>query len=805
MSIDDSSTRPNTGAASGSILGTRASRTEDPKLLTGMARYLADLPLPDALDAHFVRSEYAHGVITTIHSDDALHLAGVHSVVTGQTLGLGLMHGFVFVHDDFKHDVLATQRVRFVGDPYAVVLANTASTAADAAELVWAEVDEQPAVIDPETALADGAPLLFPEHGSNEANAHADATTVEFGDEHVVRGRFLNQRMAVVSLEPDGAAAQYDPASGRLTVWVSNQMPHLVHRQLCDVLGLEANRVRVVTPQVGGGFGGKAGLHREYAVVAKCALDTCRPVRWVPSRSEDMRAMPHSRGQVQYVELGVRPDGHFTHLRAAIVGDAGAYPTVGAHLPGGTRRMAQGTYRFESLQCDIAVAVTSTTPMGAYRGAGRPEATAMLERIVDQAAIETGIDPIQLRRINLLADSQFPYRTLTGHTYDTGRYMAPLDRAAELVGYDALRSEQAERRATDDPLLLGIGVATYVEITAGGPADEYAAVEVNDDGSATIFAGTQSHGQGHQTAYAMLVADQTGIPLDRIELVDGDTDRVPTGGGTGGSRSLQLGGSAVHEASRVLVEHARRLAAQALEADVDDIVVHKSHGTIGVNGVPAKSLTWSDLASIAAESGEALRDAFDFSQSGATFPFGAHISVVEVDRHTGLTRVRAHIAVDDCGTVINPLLVEGQQHGGIAAGIGQALFEHVRYDRSGNPVSSNLTDYGIATAAELPFYEVSNTSTPTPLNPLGAKGIGEAATIGATPAVQNAVIDAVSHLGILHIDLPCTPERVWRAIVEAEQGRPATPWRPRPVFIERIHERGPCDTDQAGAAAADGI
>jgi len=542
-------------------------------------------------------------------------------------------------------------------------------------------------------------------------------------------------------------------------------------------------------------------------VVAAAARSTGRPVVWVPPRSDDMKALPHSRGQIQYAELGCSRDGDFTGLRVRLVGDAGAYPSIGAFLPGGTRRMAQGTYDFPTIEFDVAVAVTNTTPMGAYRGAGRPEATALLERLVDHAALELGIDPIEIRRRNFLGDDVFPFRTLTGNTYDSGRYNFPLDRAAEAAGYVELRAEQARRREAGDEVLLGIGVASYVEITAGGGSDEFGAVEVHDDGTATIYAGTQSHGQGHQTAYAMLVADQTGIPVEHITLVDGDTDRVRTGGGTGGSRSLQLGGSAVRGATEAMVTKAKQLAARLLEADEADIVVDTASGTIGVAGVPAQALTWGDLAAKAQEVGEQLDGEFDFHQEGATFPFGAHIAVVEVDAGTGKVRLVRHIAVDDCGTVLAPLLVEGQQHGGIAAGVGQALFEEVCFDDDGNPITSNLAEYAIPSAAELPSFEVHSTETPTPLNPLGAKGIGEAATIGATPAVQNAVIDAVAHLGVRHIDLPCTPERVWKTIRDARAGTLADPWSEPPDVFARLRSdaNAPAEEDAAGAAAADGI
>ena len=580
----------------GSILGTRVLRTEDPGLLTGSRRYLADLDLPDRLHAVFVRSDVAHGTLGTIHVEDAAGMPGVVEILTAAELGVAPHHGFAVVHEDFRRPPLADGKVRFVGEPIAVVLAETFEQGEDAAGMVWADIDELPADVDAEDALAVDAEPIFAEHGSNEAMMIVDKPRTDLSvADIVVRGRYVNQRMAVVPMEPDCCAAEVG-ADGRLTFWASTQMPHGLHGQLAAALEMDPADIRVVTPQVGGGFGGKAGIHAEYSVVAAAARRTGRSVVWVPPRSDDMKALPHSRGQIQYAELGCTADGDFTGLKVRLVGDAGAYPSVGAFLPGGTRRMAQGTYAFPTIEFDVAVAVTNTTPMGAYRGAGRPEATSLLERLVDQAALELGIDPIEIRRRNFLGDDVFPFRTLTGNTYDSGRYLFPLERAAEAAGYDRLRAEQAERRANGDHRLLGIGVAAYVEITAGGGADEFGSIEVHDDGSATIYAGTQSHGQGHQTAYAMLVADQTGIPVERITLVDGDTDRVRTGGGTGGSRSLQLGGSAVRGATEAMVTKAKQLAARLLEADEADIVVDTAAGTIGVAGVPAQALTWGELA-----------------------------------------------------------------------------------------------------------------------------------------------------------------------------------------------------------------
>jgi len=807
--------------AGGSILGTRVLRTEDPALLTGQARYLADLPLGDGLHAVFVRSDVAHGEIRAVHVGDAADMPGVVAVWTATDLDLPPHQGFVAVHDDFARPALAVDRVRFVGEPVAVVFAETFEQGEDAAETIWAEIDPLPAYVDAEAALDTDATLIFDDHGSNQALVLSDAVRVdlESRSDVVIRGRYINQRMAVAPMEPDCFAAA--PADdGRLTVWASTQMPHLLHPQLAKALGVETDEIHVITPQVGGGFGGKAGLHAEFVVVAAAAQRLGRAVVWVPTRSDDMKALPHSRGQVQYAELGCGADGTFTGLRVRLVGDAGAYPGIGTFLPGGTKRMSHGTYDFPAIEFDVVVATTNTTPMGAYRGAGRPEATALLERLVDQAALELGVDPIDLRERNLLADDVFPFRTHTGVSYDSGRYSLPLRTAADAVGYETLRAEQAERRARGDRVQLGIGVAAYVEITAGGGSSEFGAVEVHEDGSATVFAGTAAHGQGHQTSFAMLVSAQTGIPVDRIRLVDGDTDRVPRGGGTGGSRSLQLGGSAVHSATEVLVDKARELAARLLEADVADVVVDTAAGTIGVAGVPATALTWAELSARMGEqrSGapdsaddvepDVLRGEFVFDQGGATFPFGAHISVVEVDLDTGMVRVVRHVAVDDCGTVLNPLLVEGQQHGGVAAGIGQALYEEIRYDADANPLTSNFAEYAVPSAAEFPMFEVHSTETPSPLNPLGAKGIGEAATIGATPAVQNAVIDAVSHLGVRHIDLPCTPERVWQTVRQAESGTLPDPWREPPSVFATLDKDDPnsvTELDDEQLDAAEGI
>jgi len=796
----------------GSILGTRVLRTEDPDLLQGRNRYLDDLRLPGTLHLVLARSEVAHAELGPVHVDDAMAVPGVVAVYTADTLGAAPHHGSVKIHDDFIRSPLASGRVRFVGEPIAAILAETRSAGADAAALVWADYETLPALVDPHDALADDATNIFVDHGSNLAMSMVDPPVAGFEDGDgsrdaervVVRGRYVNQRMAVVAMEPNGCVAAWGD-DGRLTMWASTQMPHGLAAQLAGALGLDRAAVRVVTPQVGGGFGGKAGIAAEFVIAATAARTLGRPVEWQALRSEDLVTLGHSRAQTQYAELACRRDGTFESLRVRLVGDAGAYPGIGAYLPVLTKRMANGTYRFGSIQFDVAVAVTNTTPTGAYRGAGRPEATALLERLVDHAALELDIDPIELRRRNFIADAEFPFPTLTGVTYDSGSYQTPLDVAAAEAGYAELRAEQRRRRERGDRRQLGIGIAAYVEITAGGDGSEFGGVEVLPDGSAVVRAGTLSHGQGHQTAFAMLVNEQTGIPIDRIRLVDGDTDVVPQGGGTGGSRSLQLGGSAVREATVALVERATELAATMLEAAPADVVLDRGTATFGVAGVPAIALTWAELAGRAADDDDPLGAEAVFRQQDASFPFGAHLAVVEVDLDTGAVELLRHIAVDDCGTVINPLLVEGQQHGGIAAGIGQALLEEVRYDADGNPLTANLADYNIPTADVLPSFETHSTETPSPLNPLGAKGIGEAATIGSTPAVQNAVVDALAHLGVRHLDLPCTPERVWQAVRAAERGELPDPWREPPAVFERLRAAAAGPIDDEALKAAEGM
>ncbi|ANY05222.1 xanthine dehydrogenase family protein molybdopterin-binding subunit [Pseudonocardia sp. HH130630-07] len=789
----------------GSILGTSVRRVEDADLITGASTYVGNLRREGLAHVAFVRSPLAHALVTGIDTGEAAAAPGVLAVYTAADLGLPAHHGLMVLNPELPRPPLATDRVRFVGEAVALVVAETRALAVDAAELVEVDYEPLPAVVDPEAALAEGAELQFPEYGSNlAAGQRGPEPDPLAGAEVVARARMVNQRVAAVPLEGNAVVVDPapDPADGDfdLTVHVSTQMPHGFRAQLAGLFELDPERVRVIAPHVGGGFGAKAGVLAEHTAVTGAARALGRPLTWVETRSENLVSMPHGRGQVGYYELGLTADGRMTGLRARVVGDSGAYAGFGGALPlHMTYLMAPGVYDIPAVRYDAVAALTNTTPMGAFRGAGRPEAAAHLERLVDIAAAELGMDPVELRRRNFLANDVFPHTTPTGAAYDVGDYDLPLREALRLAGYDDLRAEQARRRDAGEPVRLGIGIAAYVEVTAGGGGGEYGSVTVHADGTATVSAGTSAHGQGHATSFSMLVSDRLGIPLEKITYVQSDTARVPRGAGTGGSRSLQLGGTAVSEAAHELYERARKIAATLLEASAEDVEI-TTDGRFGVAGVPGGPSTgWPEVHAHAATTGEELHVGLDSEQAGATFPFGAHLSVVEVDIDTGRVTPLRHIAVDDCGRILNPLLVEGQQHGGMAQGIAQALHEQVLYSDEGEPMTASLAAYTIPTAADMFAFEAVTTETPTPLNSLGAKGIGESATIGSTPAVQNAVVDAVSDLGVRHIDLPCTPERVWRAVSAARAGTPEDSWREPPAVFDDLPVRGGGSTDEAGA------
>ncbi len=753
-----------------SILGNRVLRTEDPKFLTVGGSYTADLhdPLLDgALHVAYVRSMVAHGTITSVDVDEAKRAPGVVGVFTGEDLaGLDdLPLAVPLLNAQQTQPALARGKVRFVGEAVAAIVAETPQAAADAAELVWADIEFLPTVLSPEDSLA-GETLLFEESGTNTAlELLFGEDDAAFADcEVVIDHDFVNQRVAGCPLEVRSAAAVWD--GDRLVHFGSTQAPHGVKATLQGWYGLDETKVRVVAPDVGGGFGPKIGAYAEEVLLGWLAKQVGRPVRWTETRSENMVAMGHGRGQWHTVKMGGTRDGTITAYRLNLVQDAGAYPQLGAFLPFMTRVMASGVYDIPTVQFNARSVLTNTTPIVAYRGAGRPEATAALERAMDLYAAEIGMDPTELRRRNLIAADDFPHTTATDAVYDVGDYERSLDLALDAAGYTELRAEQARRRDAGDPVQLGIGVSVYVEVTAGPQAgEEFGKVEIHDDGSATAYTGSSAHGQGHDTSFAMLVTDALGIPLDQVTVKHGDTDEIARGVGTFGSRSLQLGGSAIHEASGQVLEKAKQLAADLLEADPGDIELDRANGVFHVAGTPAVSKSWAEVAGAAGDGG--LMAETDFKATSPTFPFGAHVAVVEVDTETGLVRLQRMITCDDAGTVLNPMLVEGQRHGGIAQGVAQALYEEVRFDEDGNPQTANLADYTMVSAAELPSFELVTMETATPLNPLGAKGIGESGTIGSTPAVQSAVCDALTPLGVAHVDMPCTPERVWAAIAAA--------------------------------------
>jgi len=756
-----------------SILGTRVLRTEDPGFLSTGGVYAEDVQderLAGACYLHFVRSTVAHATIRSIDVSAAKEAEGVIAVYTGADLAAaGLAPSKPMMpnmNQAMLAPLLATDTVRFVGEPVVAVITEEMYQGEDAIELVDIDYDILPSVATMHQALSGERGLLFADAGTNVVCTFGDESASNRdlfeGCEVVASQVIQNQRVAPAPMESRSGAAAWGE-DGRLTAWIPNQGAQGTKGALMGMLGLKPDQIRVITPDVGGAFGAKFGADSEHAVTCWAAMQLGRPVRWSETRMENLLVMPHGRAQEQKITIGGMRDGTVLAYRLEIIQDCGAYPKAGAFLPSLTRLMTPGPYNIPRAESWSTSVVTNTTPVGAYRGAGRPEAAAAVDRAMDLFADAAGVDPAEVRRKNLLPKFTEPLTTAFGAKYDSGDYVAGLEKALEAAGYQGLLAEQAKRRANGDALQLGIGLSSYVEITgpggeAGGP-NENGTVEVHPDGTATVLTGTSPHGQGHQTVWAMLVSDELGIPIDKITVKWGDTDLVPKGGGTGGSRSLQLGGAAVQQASRELLDVARERAAAALEAAPSDLVFDTETSAFSVKGDPDVSVPLSTLAEA-----ERLFVRSVFTAPGPTFPFGTHVAVVEVDTETGKVFLRRVVTVDDAGTVINPLLAEGQRHGGIAQGAAQAFLEEVVYDEDGNPLTATFADYPFLSATEVPSYELVDMETPTPYNPLGAKGIGEAGSIGATPAVQNAVIDAVSHLGVTHIDMPTSPQRVWRAI-----------------------------------------
>ncbi len=761
-------------------VGARVKRTEDPRLITGNATYVDDLNPVRTAHMAVLRSIYAHAEIVRVDLTAARALPGVVAAYTGEELRALSgplpardgpetpgMEGFV----PMPLWPVAAGRTRYVGEPVAVVVATDKYIARDALDLITAEYAPLPAAVEPEAAIAPDAPQLYDEAPGNVAytyrHTHGDSEAAFARAAVVISQRMTNQRLAAVPLEPRAILAQPDPPSGGLFVTVSTQNPHGVRRLLAQMTGLPETAIRVIAPEVGGGFGVKSGLYPEYAAAVVLARHLRRPVKWIESRAENLAATQHGRGQVADVALAADAEGTILAVRLRLLADLGAYPR-GTFVPLLTARMMSGVYRYANIDVQVRGVYTNTMATGAYRGAGRPEAAYYIERMVDLLARELDISPVEVRRRNFIPPDAFPYRTAAGMAYDSGDYGGTLDRALDLAGYDALIAERDRARAAGR--YRGVGIATTTEVSAGGPF-ESANVRVEPSGVVTVATGASPHGQGGETSFAQIVADALGVAMADVVVVHGDTARTPQGIGTFGSRGLTVGGSALVRALEPIQAKARRIAAHLLEAAPEDIVLHE--GRFGVTGAPERSVTLREIAGAAyggripADITPGLEAVEFFRPESAAFPFGADVCAVEVDAETGEIAMRSYALVSDCGRIISPMLVEGQIHGGLAQGIAQALWEEVIYDAQGQLVTGSLMDYAVPVARGLPMFTHATTETPSPFNPLGAKGIGELATVSAPPAVVNAVMDALAPLGIRHLDMPLHAERIWRAIQEA--------------------------------------
>ncbi len=767
-----------------SLIGARVLRKEDPNLITGRGQFVDDITPAGTVVMAFVMSTEPHSRIVNIHSADALALPGVLAVWTAadiaelSTLGL----------PGLGRPLLATDVVRFVGEPVAVVVAETKYIAADAAQLVIVDYESMPAAASITTALADGAPVLHSVLGGNTVfdQPFVDDLAADFAAApHTASLHLVNNRCAAVPIEPNACLADWGPSG--LTLWATFQAPHHLRNTVAAYFGIPQDTTRVITPDVGGGFGAKINFVPEYFLACALSRKLARPVKYTQTRSECQVLMYHGRAQEQDVDVAYDDDGKLLALRVRVTQDQGAYPDpTGMGLPVLTTAMAAGCYKIPKVAISWRNVVTNTTPVAAYRGAGRPEASYLIERIVDLVADQSGIDPVEVRRRNFIPTDEFPYATHSPlAVYDSGNFAGAMTELLTLFDYDALKAEQARRRNTRDEKLIGIGFSSWLEIAAFGPPGslegfghlgswESVQIRVQPDGSAIIYTGASPHGQGTVTTFAQIAAGELGIPFDKISVRHGDTATVPQGIGTMGSRATAVGGEGVRTASVRVVERAKVIAAHILEADPADIVLEGDG--FAVNGTPSHSVPWSEVAwksfrplEIPTDSEPGSLDITVFQQvPNFSFPSGAYCCTVEIDRGTGEIEITGMYLVDDCGTVINPLLAEGQVHGGVAQGIAQALYEGISYDENGLPQNSTLMDYLIPAATELPSYTDGRVNTPTPNNGLGAKGIGESGSVGAPPAVVNAVVDALSHLGVQHLDMPITPLAVWNVLEEAK-------------------------------------
>lgn len=766
-------------------VGKKLKRKEDPRLIQGISHYTDDFKLAGMLCCAFTRSPHAHAEITSISTEAAKAHPGVVAVFTSvDTAGLGPVPCAMQMPDLKvpRHPVLATGRVRYVGEPVAVVVAQDFYAARDAAELVEVDYQPLPVVTDMEKALKDGTHYVHDEFKTNKAFTH----TLKNGDidaafkkaDRVVKQRMVNQRLAPIAMEARAVLAEYLPGENRLTVWSSTQIPHLLKTQISVMVGLPETAVRVIAPEVGGGFGSKLNVYAEEGVVPWLAMKLGRPVKWAETRRENFLATIHGRDTLNDVELALKKDGTILGLRARILADMGAYHQLLTPLiPQLTALMHAGCYKIPAIQIDVIGVFTNKMSTDAYRGAGRPEATYNVERIMDVAAHELGMDATEFRRKNFPQPKEFPFTTVTGLTYDSAKYQESLAKALKLAGYDALRRRQ--QVGWKSGKYYGVGVSTYVEICAIGPSAatpaggwESGTVRIEPTAKVTLLTGASPHGQGEETTFAQLIADELGIDPDDVNVVHGDTLAVPYGIGTFGSRATAVGGTAAYLATQKLKAKMSILAAHLLGVKPADITIGR--GRLSAKG-GNKSISFGDLV-MAAYTAHKIPPGFEpgleathfFEPPNFTFPFGCHICAVEVDAETGEVKIEKYVAVDDCGNVINPMIVDGQIHGGIAQGLGQALWEELIYNEDGQLVTGTLMDYALPKAHLLPDFTLDRTVTPSPVNPMGVKGVGEAGTIGSIPCIVNAVCDALSPLGVRHIEMPLKPERVWNAIQAAQ-------------------------------------
>jgi carbon-monoxide dehydrogenase large subunit len=756
-------------------------------LITGQATYVDDIKLPGMLHMVVLRSPYGHARINSINTDAARNHPGVRAVYTAQDLKgvignvpIAVPLGHI-ANGMGVHGPLAEGKVRFYGDPVAVVIADDRYTARDARDLIEVDYEPLPAVVDVEKAMQPDAPLLYEDFKTNVAfSMHPPTDAIDKVFEQtkadggvVVKARLVNQRLAPSSMETRGVVADFRKADKSLTLWSSSQIPHLLRNILAGTVGLPQHQVRVIVPEVGGGFGSKLNVYPEELIATFASMKLGRPIKWIEDRDEALAVTIHGRDQVDYIEVAATKDGKVTGLKVHGISDLGAYCQIFTDVimiafgfP-----VSCGAYDIPNIYLSGDIVFTNKASTDAYRGAGRPEATYAIERAIDLVAHELGKDPVDVRKLNFIKPDQFPYKSAAGAVYDTGDYDAAMEKALQVADYKSLRAEQAKKRAAGQ--LMGIGVSSYIEICGFGPKGsapvglyESARVRVEQSGTVMVYTGSSPHGQGEETSFAQIVAEEFSIPVEQVIVLHGDTDSTPEGRGTYGSRTLAVGGSAVFNAVQRLKEKMKQIAAHMLEASASDI--NLEDGKFSVAGSPQKAVAFAEVAATANLSNTlapgiepGLETTVFFEPEACVFPFGTHICTVEVDKETGEATLTRFVAVDDCGRQINPLLVEGQVHGGIAQGVGQALWEQVVYDENGQLLTSTFMDYAMPMAPEFPPFELDSTVTLTPVNPLGVKGVGEAGTIGSTPAVANAIADA---LGVAHVDMPFTAEKLWKLI-----------------------------------------